>query len=301
MSERTVTLPITGMTCANCAATVERTLKKTEGVQDASVSYASERATVSFDPVKVSEAQLAERIQGAGYGVASARMELSITGMTCANCAATIERTLQSRVPGVIAANVNLASERAVVDVVAGAVTRRDLAKAIEDAGYGVVDAAPAELEDAEQGARRAEIRAQTRKFATGAAFTLPLFLLSMARDFGLLGMWSHAPWFGWLLMLLATPVQLYVGRDFYVGGWKALRNGTANMDVLVALGSSAAYFYSVPVLVALTLGSRALGEHVYFETAAVIITLIKLGKLLEARAKGETGDAIRRLVSLRP
>jgi Cu+-exporting ATPase len=122
-----------------------------------------------------------------------------------------------------------------------------------------------------------------------------------MGRDFGLLGTWSHGAWFSWLLMVLATPVQLYVGWDFYVGGWKALRNGTANMDVLVALGSSAAYFYSVPVLVALTMGSTALGEHVYFETAAVILTLIKLGKLLEARAKGETGEAIRRLMGLRP
>ena len=122
-----------------------------------------------------------------------------------------------------------------------------------------------------------------------------------MARDLGVLGMWSHGAWFSWMLFLLATPVQLYVGHDFYVGAWKALRNGSANMDVLVALGSSAAYFYSVPVLLALTVGSSALGEHVYFETAAVILTLIKLGKLLEARAKGETGEAIRRLMDLRP
>jgi Cu+-exporting ATPase len=301
MAERKLEIPITGMTCANCAATVERTLRRTEGVTDASVSYASERASVAFDPVRVQEEGLVRRIGDAGYGVATARFELPITGMTCASCAATIERALQSRIPGVVAATVNLAAERAVVDVIAGAVGRRQLAKAIEDAGYGVVEAEAADLEDAEAAARRAEIREQTRKFWAGAAFTLPLFLLSMGRDLGLLGMWAHAPWFSWVLMLLATPVQLYVGWDFYVGAWKSLRNGTANMDVLVALGSSSAYLYSVPVVIALTLGSPALGEHVYFETAAVILTLIKLGKLLEARAKGETGEAIRRLMELRP
>jgi Cu+-exporting ATPase len=301
MEERTVTLPITGMTCANCAATVERVLKKTEGVTDASASYANERATVAFDPTRVREPVLVDRIREAGYDVASAHLELPVTGMTCANCAATIERTLQSRVPGVLSARVNLASERAAIDVIAGAVTQGQLVKAIEEAGYGVVQAPPAELQDAEAAARRREIRDQSRKFWTGAAFTVPLFLLSMGRDLGWLGMWAHGPAMGWLLLALATPVQLYVGWDFYVGAWKALRNGTANMDVLVALGSSAAYFYSIPVLLALSAGSSALGQHVYFETAAVILTLIKLGKLLEARAKGETGEAIRRLMGLRP
>jgi Cu+-exporting ATPase len=301
MTERRITIPVTGMTCANCAATVQRALERTEGVREASVSFASERAEVSFDPARVREDRLAERVREAGYDVAAARVELPITGMTCASCAATIERTLRSRVPGVLSARVNLAAETAVVEVVAGAVTRRELVKAIEDAGYGVVDADPGEMEDAEAAAREREIGRQARMFWTGVVFTLPLFLLSMGRDFGLFGMEAHAPWFGWLMFALATPVQFYVGRDFYVGGWKALRNGTANMDVLVALGSSAAYFYSIPVLVALSFGSAELGEHVYFETAAVILTLIKLGKLLEARAKGQTGQAIRRLMGLRP
>jgi Cu+-exporting ATPase len=301
MSERQLDLPITGMTCANCAATVERSLRKLEGVRDASVNFASERATVRFDPTVLREDALAGRIQEIGYGVATSKVELPLTGMTCANCAATIERTLQSRVPGVVSASVNFATERATVEYVPGAVTRRDLIRAIEDAGYGVVEAPPEEMEDAEAEARRAEIRRQTQKFWTGVVFALPLFLLSMARDFGLLGPWSHQPWVNWLMLALATPVQFYVGWDFYVGGWKSLRNRTANMDVLIAMGSSAAYFYSLPVTVALTLGVATLGEHVYFETAAVIITLIKLGKLLEAKAKGETSEAIRRLMGLRP
>ncbi len=299
--ERELLLPVTGMTCANCAATVERTLKKTEGVADASVNFASERASVRFDPTRVREDELLARVRGAGYDVAVQRMELPITGMTCANCAATIERTLQSRVPGVLSAVVNFATEKAVVEVVAGAAGWKELAAAIERAGYGVVDAAPEEMEDAEAAARRAEILDQTRKFWTGVLFALPLFLLSMGRDFGLLGTWSHASWVNWLMFALATPVQLYVGWDYYRGGWKSLRNGSANMDVLVAMGSSVAYVYSVVVMVALTLGSSGAGQHVYFETAALIITLIKLGKLLEVKAKGETSAAIRELMGLQP
>jgi Cu+-exporting ATPase len=299
--ERQMTIPVTGMTCTNCAATVERTLKKTEGVLDASVNYASERATVRFMPTEVRENRLVERISGAGYGVATQRMEIPITGMTCANCATTIERTLQSRVPGVVSAVVNFATEKAVVEVVAGTAGWKEVARAIGDAGYGVVDAPPERMEDAEAEARRAEIADQTRKFWTGVAFALPLFLLSMARDFGLVGGWAHAPWVNWLMFALATPVQFYVGWDYYRGGWKSLRNGSANMDVLVAMGSSVAYAYSVVVAVALTLGTAALGEHVYFETAALIITLIKLGKLLEVRAKGQTSEAIRELMGLRP
>ena len=298
--ERELLIPVTGMTCANCVATVERTLRKTEGVTEASVNYASERATVRFDPTRVREDQLKARIEGAGYGVPTQRLEIPVTGMTCANCAATIERTLQAHVPGVVSASVNFATERAVVEVVAGATTWREIAAAIEKAGYGVVDAAPEAMEDAEAAARRWELADQTRKFRVGLALSVPLFLLSMARDFGVVGHWAHAPWVNWLMFALATPVQFYVGWDYYRGGWKSLRNGSANMDVLVALGSSVAWVYSVAVAVALTLGSTAVGDHVYFETAALIITLIKLGKLLEVRAKGETSTAIRELMGLR-
>ncbi|HZD05256.1 MAG TPA: heavy metal translocating P-type ATPase, partial [Longimicrobiales bacterium] len=299
--ERDLTLPVTGMTCVNCAATVERTLKKTEGVEEASVNFATERATVRFDPTRVRADELVQRVSHAGYGVATQRLELPITGMTCTSCAATVERTLQSRVPGVVSASVNFATEKAVVEVVAGTAGWRELARAVEAAGYGVVEAAPGEMEDAEAAARRAEIVDQTRKFWTGVVFALPLFLLSMARDFGLLGAWAEGNWVNWLMFALATPVQFYVGWDYYVGGWKALKNSSANMDVLIAMGSSVAYTYSIVVTVALMLGTTAAGAHVYFETAAVIITLIKLGKLLEVKAKGETSAAIRELMGLQP
>ena len=301
MANRQIDLPLTGMTCANCAATIERSLRKLEGVEEANVNFASERASVVFDPTVVGEDALVRRIDEAGYGVPTARVELPITGMTCANCAATIERTLQSRTAGVVSAAVNFASERAVVEYIPGAVSRVELIKAIEAAGYGVVEAVADELEDAEEEARKAEIREQTRKFWTGVLFSVPLFALSMARDFQLLGAWAHRPWINWLLLALATPVQFYVGWDYYVGSWKALRNRTANMDVLIAMGTSAAFFYSLPVTVALTLGITSLGEYTYFETAAVIITLIKLGKLLEARAKGQASAAIKKLMGLRP
>ncbi len=300
MAEKQITLPITGMHCANCSTTIERNLKKLDGVAEANVNYATEKATVVFDPTRLGEDAIIGKIKDVGYGVATAKVELPITGMTCANCSATIERTLNKKVPGVVAATVNLATEKATVEYIPGQVSRADLVAAIERVGYGVVEAEAGQLEDAEQAAREAEIRDQSHKFWTGVAFTLPLFLLAMARDFGLLGMAGHAPWLNWLMLALALPVQFYVGWDYYVGGFKALRNGSANMDVLVAMGSSAAFFYSLPVTVALTLGSMALGEHVYFETAAVIITLIKLGKLLEARAKGQTSAAIKKLMGLR-
>jgi Cu+-exporting ATPase len=298
------TLSITGMHCANCAFTVERSLKKAAGVTDAAVNFATEQASVTFDPATVKSADLAKRVEDAGYGVVTAKVELPITGMTRhqngdANCAATVERTLNKKVNGVVEASVNFATERASVEYIPGVASVADMIRAVEDAGYGVVQAAEGTevpLEDVEAKARQAEITDQTRKFWVGVAFALPLFLLSMARDFGLLGAWAHAPWVDWLFLALATPVQFYTGWDYYVGSYHALRNRTANMDVLVAMGSSVAYVFSLIVLI-----FRPEGQHVYFETSAVIITLIKLGKLLEARAKGRTGEAIRRLIGLRP
>jgi Cu+-exporting ATPase len=234
--------------------------------------------------------------------VAPAREELAITGMTCANCASTIERALQRKVPGVRSATVNLATERASVEYDPRLAGHADLIAAIERAGYGVVEPeAGIELAQAVSVARAAEARIQSRIFWFGVTLSAPLLALSMARDFGLLGGWGQAGWVNGLFLALGLPVQVVVGRDFYRGAWNALRNRSANMDVLVALGSSVAFLFSVAVTVALLLGSHDLGHHVYFETAAVILTLIKLGKLLEARAKGRTGAAIERLLSLEP
>jgi Cu+-exporting ATPase len=305
MSEQQLTLPVVGMTCANCVAAVERNAKKVAGVADASVNYASEKVTIVFDPAiadpRAVTADVIARVQRAGYDIPTATLELPLLGMTCANCAATIERRL-NKVDGVLEASVNFASEKATVRYVPGAVTRDDLVAAVRKAGYDVVEVADAaEAQDAEAAARAAELRHQWQRLIVGLVFTTPLFLLSMGRDLGLLGDWAHAPWVNWLFFALATPVQFYVGGDYYTGAYKSLRNGSANMDVLVAMGSSVAYFYSVAVLIALTLGSMALGHHVYFETSAVIITLIVLGKLLEVRAKGQTSAAIKKLIGLQP
>jgi Cu+-exporting ATPase len=222
-------------------------------------------------------------------------LELPITGMTCTNCANTVERALNKNVPGILEATVNAATGKAMVRYIPGVVGRAEMVAAVERAGYGVVIAdSDEELVDAEKLAREREIRDQTRKLWVGVSFTLPLFLFSMARDFELVGHWAHAAWVNYLLLLLATPVQFYTGWDYYAGGYKSLRNKSANMDVLVALGSSVAYLYSIVV------AAGWLGGHVYFETSAAIITLIKIGKLLEVRAKGRTSAAIKALMGLR-
>ncbi len=223
------------------------------------------------------------------------RVELPITGMHCANCALTVERTLKS-VDGVVEATVNFATERAAVVFDPSLVRLEDLAHEVEEAGYGVVLTGPdASEEDAEQAARKAEIRHQWHRLVVGAVFSLPLFFLSMARDFGLLGGALDGLTGNLLFWALATPVQFYVGWDYYVSAYHALKAGSANMDVLIALGSSVAYIYSALVTLGLAPG------HVYFETSAMIITLIVTGKLLEARAKGQTSAAIRALMGLQP
>ena len=236
--------------------------------------------------------------QGQPPASALDHVTLAITGMTCANCAATIQRTLERKVEGVVRAQVNFATEKVLVEYRPDKVNPADLKTAIEKVCYGVLQP---HLGNAQPTAHHSEVRTQTTKFLIGVTLAVPLFLLSMARDFGVLGIWSHAPWMNWLMFALATPVQFYVGMDYYRGAWKSLRNWTANMDVLVAMGSSSAYFYSIPVTVSLSLGNTQLGEHVYYETGALIITLIKLGKLLEVRAKGRAGAAIKKLLGLRP
>jgi Cu+-exporting ATPase len=297
MSDDKITLPVTGMTCANCAMNIERAVKKLSGVRDVQVNFAAEQAAVSFDPAQLKVKDVVAKISSSGYSVPTNKVEFPVTGMTCANCAANIERALNKKVPGIVSASVNFASERATVEYIPGATTMSDMISAIEAAGYGAISPEEvSEEEDVEQKARQAEIQDQTRKFIAGVIFAFPLFVLSMARDFGLIGPWSHAAWVNWFFWALATPVQFYTGWDYYVNGLKSLRNKSANMDVLVAMGSSVAYFYSLALLI-----SPALGQHVYFETAAVIITLIKLGKMLESRTKGRTGGAIRKLIGLRP
>ncbi len=230
---------------------------------------------------------------------------LPISGMTCANCALTIERNVR-KLEGVLQAEVNLARERLFIAYDPRLVTHEAIVARVRKAGYDVPEQAAGEsLEDAEAKARQAEIAHQRRRLLIGALFTVPLFALSMGRDLGILGDWAWQDWMNFLFWALATPVQFYVGRDYYIGAWRALRGGVPNMDVLVALGTSVAYFYSAALTILLITPLAAElhslnAHHVYFETAAVIITLVVLGKLLEVRAKGQTGQAIRALIGLR-
>ena len=305
---RQLTLPVTGMTCANCVAAVERNLKKLDGVSTAVVNLSSERATVEFDSAKLALSDLIGRVERAGYGIATGEAELVIQRLSDDNDARRLEKAL-TKLEGVLEASVTYASEKARVRYVPTIISQAEIRRAISAAGFESLELG-GEAEDAEAVAREREIANQRHLLIVGLLFTVPLFLLSMGKDFGLLpaffyapdylkmyqmmGMYPGAWWFNWLMLLLATPVQFYVGWQYYIGAYKALRNGSANMDVLIAMGTSAAFFYSLPI----TFGW--LDGHVYFETAAVIITLIKLGKFLEARAKGRTSEAIKKLMGLR-
>jgi len=323
MAEQQIELPITGMTCASCVNRVTKALKKVPGVSEASVNLATEQAAVSYDPAQVAPAQLQDAVENAGYGVVTDQIDFPVTGMTCASCVNRVQKALK-KVPGVIDANVNLASEQASVTYIPTATGWSELKAAVENAGYGVIETSGADaetMEDAEATARARELADKRRKLIVGIAFGLPLFLLSMARDFGFISPWLTSFWaaieaqmnaaggnvdgtmimhypaaadlLNWLFLALATPVQFYSGWDFYVHAWKALKARTANMDTLIALGSSSAYFYSVALLL------FGLAGHTYFETAALIITLILVGKYLEARAKSQTSAAIKTLIGL--
>jgi P-type Cu+ transporter len=289
---RELTLPVTGMTCANCVATVERNLIKLEGMESATVNLASERASLSFDAGQLSTDEIVERIKRAGYGIAQGEAVLVLQRLSDDNDARRLQAALLE-LDGVTSASVNYATERGRVSYIPTLINQSDIRRAVNSAGFGVLEV-QGELEDVERTAREAEINRQRKLLIIGLVFTIPLFLLSMFRDFGLVpATLGQAPGYDWLMFVLATPVQFYVGWQYYVGAYKALRSGSANMDVLVAMGSSAAYFYSLPVLFGL------LDGHLYFETAAVIITLIILGKFLEARAKGRTSEAIKKLLGL--
>ena len=281
-------LQITGMTCATCAGAVEQGLSQLPGVSRAQVNLASEKATVDYDPSQVTEKDLVRAVEDAGYGVAVNEAAFDITGMTCATCAQNVESALRS-VDGVVSASVNLASERAYVRYNPEAVTISGLKKAVRDAGYGAVEA-DGKTGDRERQAREREQRRLVLLLLLSFSLSIPVFVLSMVMPFG-----SSAD--NWLLLGLTTPVQILVGWRFYAGSYRALRNRRANMDVLVALGTTAAYLYSLLV----TAMPGTFEGDVYFDTAALIISIVLLGRFLEARAKGRASQAIKRLMGLRP
>ena len=284
-------LPLSGMTCAACAARIEKVLNRLPGVA-ASVNFASEHARIEMSSSETTPQQIVSTVEKAGFGVPLQTLELGIEGMTCAACATRIEKVL-NRLPGVEAV-VNLASERARVRFQPGVVDAAQLVAAIDRAGF-VGRIADDRSREEEKARKLTVYRAELRRFWIAAVLTLPL-LAQMVTMLGADAGQHQDALPRWLQLLLATPVQFWIGWRFYDGGWKSLRGGGANMDVLVALGTSAAYIFSLIVTLA--------GMHhlpVYFEASAAVITLVLLGKLLEARAKAKTTAAIEALVRLQP
>ncbi len=290
MSANQVSFQITGMTCAACANRIEKGLTRLEGVERADVNLALETAKITFESKQVSIDQLIAKVESFGYGIAKESAELALIGMTCAACANRIEKGLQ-KLPGVYKATVNLALETAKVDYSPTEVSAQEMIKKVEQLGY---QAKPKkQLEEVDH--RGQSIQNQKRKFWDSAVLSFPL-LWAMVSHFSFLS-FIWAPDFlmnPWFQFALATPVQFIIGAPFYVGAYKAIRNKSANMDVLVVLGTSAAYFYS------LYLTLTAFHQGSYYETSSILITLIILGRLLEARAKGRTSEAIKKLMGLR-
>ncbi len=287
MSTTTFTLPVSGMTCASCAGRVERALRKVPGVTAAAVNLASEQVRVDAEGSEL--ATLIQAVESAGYSVPTQVVELAIEGMTCASCVGRVERALL-KVPGVRSAAVNLASERARVELL-GTLVPNALIQAAEGAGYHAQM-----IEQAQpRGADNAERRLRRERLAVLIALLLaaPLVIPMFGDLFGL-----HWMLPAWMQFLLATPVQFILGARFYVAGWKALRAGAGNMDLLVALGTSAGYGLSLYQWWATPAGQM---PHLYFEASAVVIALVLLGKYLESRAKRQTSAAIRALEALRP
>jgi Cu+-exporting ATPase len=289
-------LPVNGMTCGACATRLQKALDRAPGIHSAAVNFATERADVVFDPGTVNAASIADAVVKAGFEVRGEHFSLGVKGMTCSACAYRIEKALMG-VSGVIEANVNLVLERADIKTVSGQTDLRDLNEAVEKAGFDAVldsesdgrTAGGTKLHSAEQ----AQLRRDAYVLMVSSALTLPLVLQMLSMFVG----WTfHLS--VWVELLLVTPVQFVIGARFYRAAASAIRAGSGNMDVLIVLGTTTAYLYSLYLLI--SLGPAAEGQ-LYFEASAVIITLVLFGKLLEARAKRGTTTAIRALMKLRP
>lgn len=288
MAKVTVDLPVTGMTCAACSSRIEKVLNKQEDVE-ASVNLTMERATVTYDEEKVTTEAIIQKIEKLGFSVDQESLEFDIEGMTCAACSARIEKVL-GKTTGVEQVSVNLAMERGQVTYIPGLVDEQDLFDKVKKIGFKAK--AIEGNEDSKRDKKDELVKKQKFLFVFSLLFSLPLFVTMIDHFYPQQMILPHWLMNGYLQWALATPVQFYAGLQFYKGAYKSLRGGSANMDVLVAMGTSAAYFYSVYLVMA--------GEvYLFFETSAVIITLVLLGKLLEARAKGQTSEAIKKLMGM--
>ncbi|MGN4615229.1 heavy metal translocating P-type ATPase [Bacillus cereus group sp. MYBK71-2] len=294
--QKEANLQISGMTCAACANRIEKGLKKVEGVHDANVNFALEKTKIMYDPQKTNPQQFKEKVESLGYGIVSDKAEFTVSGMTCAACANRVEKRL-NKLEGVNGATVNFALESATVDFNPDEINVNEMKSAITKLGYKLE--VKSDEQDGSTDHRLQEIERQKKKFIISFILSFPL-LWAMVSHFSFTS-FIYLPDMlmnPWVQLALATPVQFIIGGQFYVGAYKALRNKSANMDVLVALGTSAAYFYSVYLSIQ-SIGSSEHMTDLYFETSAVLITLIILGKLFEAKAKGRSSEAIKKLMGL--
>ncbi|TCW57353.1 Cu+-exporting ATPase [Bacillus thuringiensis] len=294
--QKEANLQISGMTCAACANRIEKGLKKVEGVHDANVNFALEKTKIMYDPQKTNPQQFKEKVESLGYGIVSDKAEFTVSGMTCAACANRVEKRL-NKLEGVNGATVNFALESATVDFNPDEINVNEMKSAITKLGYKLE--VKSDEQDGSTDHRLQEIERQKKKFIISFILSFPL-LWAMVSHFSFTS-FIYLPDMlmnPWVQLALATPVQFIIGGQFYVGAYKALRNKSANMDVLVALGTSAAYFYSVYLSIR-SIGSSEHMTDLYFETSAVLITLIILGKLFEAKAKGRSSEAIKKLMGL--
>jgi P-type Cu+ transporter len=304
--DKQTTLHITGMSCAACASRIEKGLNRIDGVAQANVNLALEQASISYDPKQADIPDFRDKIASLGFGTVSEEANLNVTGMTCAACATRIEKGL-NRMPGVTGATVNLAMETAHVEYAAGSITVGDLVSKIEHLGYGAI---PQSADDHIADVRNKDIQRKKWKWIVSAILSFPL-LWAMVAHFSFTS-WIYVPELflnPWFQLVLTTPIQFIIGWQFYVGAYKALRNGSSNMDVLVALGTSAAFFYSLYLTLRPSAAMEDMGgmtgtgvmtmPELYYETSAVLITLILVGKWFEAVAKGRSSEAIKSLMSL--
>ena len=290
------TIQVSGMTCSACATRIEKGVGRMTGVDEATVNFALEQLHVTFDRKETSLEQIKAKIEKVGYGIVEQKAAFDVSGMTCSACATRIEKGV-SRMPGVLDANVNFALEHIIVTYNEKDVQPQAMMDKVKKLGYELI---PEQDETEKVDHKEKEIKTQTRKFIIGAILTLPL-LWTMVAHFSFLS-FIYLPdvlMNPWMQLILATPVQFYVGARFYKGAYTSLKNKSANMDVLVVLGTTAAYLYSIYLMVDWYSTGKVGYPDLYFEAAAMIITLIYLGKLFETRAKGKTSQAIQKLLGL--
>lgn len=304
---KTKTFTIEGMTCASCVQTIEKATRKLAGVTESNVNLATSKLTISYDENVLSNQDFQDTVEKVGYK-AFTEMEqktFSLTGMTCASCVQTIEKAT-SKIEGVLESNVNLATEKLVVKYDATQVTVSDIIRTVGEAGYQAKeDNESVENQESDKEKKVKKVKSMWNRFIGSAIFTIPLLYVSMGHMINLpLPMFLHPTMhpvsFSILQLLLTIPVMLF-GWKFFSVGFKTLAKGHPNMDSLVALGTSAAFFYSLGATVAIWLGSTAYVNNLYYESAAVILTLITLGKYLEIRSMGKTSEAIEKLMGLAP